>query len=100
MTPYHLLAATLPQLHNQRSAGSKSSCLDMHLHGRRNWSVLDKDVVDVRPVGGTQMHTTRDAAKTMRWIGEIVAPRIALRVFPVEVAVRIGDANGYIVLLP
>lgn len=99
MTPYHLLAATLPQLHYQRSVGSKSSCRNMNLHDRGDRGVLDKHVVDVRSVGGTQMHTPRDAAKTMRGIGEIVAPRIALRVFPVEVAVRVGDADGNIVLL-
>ena len=72
----------------------------MNLHDRGDRGVLDKHVVDVRSVGGTQMHTPRDAAKTMRGIGEIVAPRIALRVFPVEVAVRVGDADGDIVLLP
>ncbi len=65
MTPYHLLAATLPQLHHQRSVGSKSSCRNMYLHDRGDRGVLDKHVVDVRSVGGTQMHTPRDAAKTM-----------------------------------
>ena len=81
-----------------RLPGFIASC-HFHFYRMRVCLVLYKYIFHIQFIGCKQFHFPGYATETMRRIGSILSPSINLGVFPIEVSIRIGDAESDYIFL-